>query len=153
MNYRMVQCAAAVACSLSLAIPASAVVAAPTPGKWQLVGKTYNSVMLLDLSSAAAGATKLVRVMRVSGQPGSDGWRSVSQQIRVGCADKSFADKGSTIEKFDGSRAVSPPAMKSTTAPTRGVYAELFKTVCQGSRNIVVADPIAWTRLNFKPGD
>lgn len=152
MKLRIGDCAAALIHSLALAVPASAIAAPAPAGKWQLVGKTYNSVMFLDLSSVGAEATKSVRVMRVSGQPDSDGWRSVTQQIRVGCADKSFVDEGSTTEKANGAQERSPPAMKSMTVPTRGVYSDLFETVCHDRRGVVVTDPQAWTRRNFKPG-
>jgi hypothetical protein len=106
---------------------ASAAFAAPV-GKWQVVGKTYNSVMFLDLGSIReSGGTKLLRVMRVSGQPSSDGWNTVTQQLRIGCAAKTLDDLGSTITKRDGSKSLSPPALTSGVVPERGVYADLFQ--------------------------
>jgi hypothetical protein len=137
--------------ALALAAPA---MAAPAAGpRWQLVGKTYNSVAFVDRTSmAGSGPTRLVRVMRVSGQPDKDGWLSVNQQLRVGCADRVFGDEGSIVENADGSQRAYPPTPAIQPVPARGMFKSLFEAVCQGAPGPLVEDPKAWTRQNFKPG-
>lgn len=121
---------------------------------WQLAGKTYNSVAFVDLSSVASdGPKKSFTAMRVSGQPKSDGWRSVVQRLSVNCSTRMFDDAGSRIEKNDGT-AVSYPGFGATQkAVSRGVFFDMFEVICSGRGGTRVTDPKSWTLRNFKPGD
>lgn len=127
--------------------------AAAAPPQWQLAGKTYNSVAFVDMSSVSGkGASKQFTAMRVSGQPGKDGWSTVVQKLSVNCDTRIFIDAGSRIEKPD-STAISYPGIGATQrAVSSGVFFDLFELVCAGRPGLKVADPKSWTLRNFKPG-
>jgi hypothetical protein len=137
------------AVAIAAGLPSSAVAG---PARWQLVGTTYNSVAFLDRGSLSmAGGAGTATVMRVSGQPASDGWQSVTQQIGVDCAARRFADKGSAIEQADGSIVRYGASGAYQPVPSRGVFLDLYEATCQNRGGTMVADPRAWTRANFRP--
>jgi hypothetical protein len=121
---------------------------------WELVGKTYNSVAFLDRESTeTVGSVQIVTVMRVSGQPTKDRWRSTTQQIRVDCATGTMGDAGSIVEGTDGSENAYGPTPATRTVPTRGIFADLYQSVCHERQGIKLSDPKSWTLRNFRPGD
>lgn len=135
-------------------LAASAAPAAAAPSKWQLAGKTYNSVAFVDLNSVfSEGGMKSFTAIRVSGQPKSDGWRKVVQRLRVNCSTRIFEDAGSRIEKNDGTIVNYPGSGASQKAVSRGVFFDMFEVVCSGRSGTRVTDPEAWTLRYFKPGD
>lgn len=119
---------------------------------WQLIGNTYNSVVFLDRNRVSGAESQIVTVVRVSGQPERDGWRKVVQHIRVDCASGIMGDAGSTIHKADSSQVTYGPSFAVQPKPTRGVFLELFKAVCEHKRGPLVSDPESWTHTNFKFG-
>jgi hypothetical protein len=93
-----------------------------------------------------------VRVIRVSGQPQKDRWRSSDQHIRVDCATGIMGDEGSTIEDLDGNEVTYGRTPATQPKPSRGIFLELFNAVCEGKSGPVVSDPHSWTASNFKVG-
>jgi len=134
------------------AVAASVGAPAGRPAEWQKITQTFNSVVFLDRKSIGPSeVVKRVTIMRVSGQPAQDQWQAVVQKLTVDCARRSFADRGSVIEKLDGS-TVNHPGTEVFRAPVRGIYFDLIKAVCNGLSGEIIASPRQWTRRNFHPG-
>jgi hypothetical protein len=140
----------------AFALAASAVLADPaaaSPNRWQMAGKTYNSVAFVDMNSVSRnGALTDFTAMRVSGQPASDGWSSVFQRLQVNCDTRIFVDGGSRIEQADGTVVNYPGSAATQKAVSRGVFFDMFQLVCSGRTGLSIGDPKTWTRRNFKPG-
>jgi hypothetical protein len=120
--------------------------------RWQLVGTTYNSVAFVDLGSITkSGELKTAKVVRVSGQPGKDGWLRVDQLLGADCPRVRFIDNGSVILKPDGSHTSFPGSGAYQSKPARGLFADLFETLCHGRSGKIVSDPVSWTHQNFRP--
>jgi hypothetical protein len=120
---------------------------------WQIIGATYNSVAFLDRASIRSNASvKVVRTLRVSGQPEKDGWRTTKQSISVDCANGMLGDAGSVVEKTDGNNLTYGPTAAKRPLPDRGIFARLYEAVCNGREGTTVTDPKSWTGKNFKPG-
>jgi hypothetical protein len=132
--------------------PLQASTAAAAP-KWEMFGKTYNSVAFLDRSSISAGNFKRVRTIRVNGQRTKDSWATVREDMSLDCARRSMGSSDIVGKNADGS-VVRWPANKLRQAiPQTGMWANLFAAICNGRHGPKVADPELWTRLNFKPAN
>jgi hypothetical protein len=137
---------------LIVAALASATAAPAVEANWQVLGTTHNSVAFLDRRSMTGPGSQVVRVIRVSGQPQKDRWRSSDQHIRVDCAAGVMGDEGSTIEGADGKKVSYGPTPARQPKPSRGIFLQLFNAVCDGKDGPLVSDPHSWTAANFKVG-
>jgi len=136
-----------------LAAALAGIAAPAAAADWRLAGTTYNSVAFVDLASVAgSGPVKRFTVMRVSGQPAKDGWRTVVQKLTVHCDSRIFDDGGSRIEQSDGSVKTYPGFGATQKAVSTGIFFDMYAIVCSGRSAQKVTDPKSWTRTHFKVG-